>query len=1042
MLYKKNSSPSLPDELFKNPTSEYRGTPFWSWNCKLDKNELMWQIEMLKEMGFGGFHMHVRSGMATPYLGEEFMDLVASCVDKAKKEDMLAWLYDEDRWPSGFAGGYVTKDPQYRIKYLLFTPTPYEVEGGKVRIGNEQATAVRSGLGTLMATFDVLLDENGCLKSYRIIKEGEQPAGRLWYAYLESPRCSPRFNGYTYADTMSKKAIDRFIEITHEAYRKKVGGEFGETIPAIFTDEPQFTHKTTLRFADVPQDVSLPWTDDLCETFAASYGGEDLMSHIPELFWELPDKKVSLIRYHYHDHVCERFASAFADNIGTWCRNNGIMLTGHMMKEPTLLSQTSAVSEAMRSYRAFQLPGIDMLANRHEFTTAKQAQSAARQFGREGVMSELYGVTGWDFDFRGHKLHGDWQAALGVTVRVPHLSWVSMEGEAKRDYPASISYQSSWYKEYSYIENHFSRLNTALTRGRPCVRVGVIHPIESYWLHWGPSEQTALIRDQFDTNFQSLTEWLLFGSVDFDFIAESLLPSQNEKGGNPLEVGCMKYDVIIVPECETLRSTTVERLIAFLEGGGKLIFMGSAPKYVDASPDKAGAAIALYNNPAAERISFSRGAILSALEPYRMIDIRNNSGSMTDNLVHQLRYDGDGMWLFVCPGKDPANPDISRQQGVKITLKGNFTATLYDTLTGNITPQPCTHSKGCTIISTTLNQYDSLLYKLTPSATDAVAEKKPAKAKPIVTPISIPAAVPFTLDEPNVLLLDMAEYAFDDDGFAGPEEILRIDTACRLKLGWTPWNGSADQPWYLPAQKPEHRIRLRFKINSDIVYKNPMLALETPEVAEIVFNGEKIDGVPCGWYIDKAIKTVRLPEIKKGNNILELEYPFGKRTATEWCYILGNFGVEVHGRLAKIVKPVKELAFESITNQTLPFYGGTVTYHFEPSTSGGELELTVPQYRGAVITASVDGSEPAYIAFSPYKVNFGKLPAGRHKLDVKLWLPRTNTCSHLHCADDTLSYPSPGAWRTSGDSWCYEYRLKREGITASPIINEIKYQDN
>ena len=125
MLYKKNTAPQLDAELFKSPTSEYRGTPFWAWNCKLEEEELVRQIDVLKQMGFGGFHMHVRSGMATPYLSDEFMDLVGACVDKAKKEEMLAWLYDEDRWPSGFAGGFVTKDPQYRIKYLLFTPTPY-----------------------------------------------------------------------------------------------------------------------------------------------------------------------------------------------------------------------------------------------------------------------------------------------------------------------------------------------------------------------------------------------------------------------------------------------------------------------------------------------------------------------------------------------------------------------------------------------------------------------------------------------------------------------------------------------------------------------------------------------------------------------------------------------------------------------------------------------------------------------------------------------------------------------------------------------------
>ena len=104
MLYKKNSQKTLSDDLFKNPTSEYRGTPFWSWNCEMTEDMLTRQIEYLKEMGFGGFHMHSRFGMATPYLSDEFMKLVRACTDKAKDENMLAWLYDEDKWPSGFAG--------------------------------------------------------------------------------------------------------------------------------------------------------------------------------------------------------------------------------------------------------------------------------------------------------------------------------------------------------------------------------------------------------------------------------------------------------------------------------------------------------------------------------------------------------------------------------------------------------------------------------------------------------------------------------------------------------------------------------------------------------------------------------------------------------------------------------------------------------------------------------------------------------------------------------------------------------------------------
>ena len=108
MLYKKNSAPSLTEELFRNPTCEYRGTPFWAWNSDLKAEELCRQIAIFKKMGLGGFHMHVRTGMSTNYLSDEFMALIKCCCEKADKEHMLAWLYDEDRWPSGAAGGLVT----------------------------------------------------------------------------------------------------------------------------------------------------------------------------------------------------------------------------------------------------------------------------------------------------------------------------------------------------------------------------------------------------------------------------------------------------------------------------------------------------------------------------------------------------------------------------------------------------------------------------------------------------------------------------------------------------------------------------------------------------------------------------------------------------------------------------------------------------------------------------------------------------------------------------------------------------------------------
>ncbi|MBO4792496.1 MAG: hypothetical protein J5592_09410 [Clostridia bacterium] len=1040
MLYEKNKEKQLAVELFRKPTSEYRGTPFWAWNCRLEKDELLRQIDILKEMGFGGFHMHVRSGMGTEYLGDEFMDLIKSCTDKAERENMLAWLYDEDRWPSGFAGGLVTKDPEYRIRYLLFTPDPYESVPANDKLHpNEQNVMSRSGdHSSLIARFCVELDENGCLSSYRRLADGEEiserESGTVWYAYVESPKLNPRYNGYTYANLLDKPTIDRFIEVTHERYYKTVGDRFGTVVPAIFTDEPQTTMKQTLPFAESKKDVALPWTDDIEDSFREKYG-ISLTDSIPELIWELPEG-ISRARYCYHDHVCDRFASAFADNLGDWCGKHGIMLTGHMMKEPTLTSQTQAVGECMRSLRSFQLPGIDMLADRMEFTTAKQAASVAHQYGREGVMSELYGVTDWNYDFRSHKLHGDWQAALGVSVRVPHLSWVSMEGEAKRDYPASLNYQSSWYGKYSYVEDHFARVNTAMTRGKPVIKIGVIHPVESLWIHWGPSSQTEAARDRLDSAFDKVTSWLLYGSLDFDYISESLLPELCPVAGNPLKVGKMEYDAIVVPGCETLRSTTVERLDAFRKAGGKLVFMGKAPEYMDAVPSARPAELWA----ASVRSEFTRSSLLDALEDVRTVEIRGTSGSLTGNLFSAMRQDGDTRWLFVVHADHPYNKDISRQQEITISVSGSYTAELYDTTAGTVKPLAYSHKNGKTVIPAKMWYHDSLLIRLLPAGEDAYAVvNTPKPAAEVRHPQILIRDAAVSVDEPNVLLLDLCRYALDGEPLSElPEEILRVDTLTRKKLGWPVLGGSANQPWCIPEEPIEHRLRTEYTFDSEIPIPGAKLALELAEDTLIKLNGTPIESKITGWYTDRSVKTVDLPDIPAGRSVIELDAPFGKRTAAERIYLLGDFGVSVDGSLTKITARPDRIGFGALRDKGFPFFGGKITYSFDVCTSLDSLEIRIPRYRAQVYEVSLDGGKPVTCAYAPYSTVFKGTAPGTHKVDVTLYLSRYNSFGRIHCADRAVSYPSPPVWRTSGDAWSYEYNLCEEGILSAPEIREFE----
>ena len=1029
MFYPKSKSEKLDLELFKNPTSEYRAAPFWAWNCEMTPELLTKEIDYIKEMGFGGFHMHPRVGLATPYLSDDFMSLVKTCVNKAKSEGMRAYLYDEDKWPSGFAGGLNTKDNvEYRQKSLKLTTIPYN--DGTLTVDEDidnSTSEMPKSKYYFLACYDVMLDGDGYMTSYKRIDISQKASGIKLFAYVEYMPPTPWCNGGAFVDTLSKPAIENFVKITHERYKEAVGGEFGTVVPSIFSDEPQMTGKTYLNTPFERGFVLMPYTTDFDETFKKTYGFS-IVDKLPELMYELSDGEISRARYCFHDHSAERFASAFADTIGDWCVKNGIDFPCHMMMEPALWMQTIATGETMRSYRSITLPGIDMLADHHELSTAKQCQSAARQYGREGMMSELYGVTNWYYDFKGHKQQGDWQAAFGVTFRVPHLFWVSMGGEAKRDYPASIGYQSPWYKEYPYIEDHFARINTVMTRGKPVVNIGVIHPIESYWLRFGPLSQTSLERNELQRKFYELINWLVFGSQDFDLISESLLTHQFAGAHGGFGVGVAKYSAVIVPNLTTIRSSTLDALEKFAAAGGKIIFMGDVPKHVDALPSDRAEKLAAR----ASVIDWNKKDLFKLIESDREVLLAEKNGEFAANLVYNMREDGDVRHLFVAHVTEPKDYDVSPMESYDITLRGEWALTLMDTMSGETMPLAATYECGNTKFGWICGRCDSLLIEMKKGRSEAgfsFAEKKYSSVE------YLSECAPYTLSEPNVLLLDMPAFSVEGGEKRPPKYILDADNEIRDALGLRRRGSSMAQPWACPIDKnPSARATLYFEINSEIDCA-AKLGLESVDYSTVYLNGEPADMTPVGYYVDEdAVKVIELPNIKKGKNELKIDLRVGDITQIEAYYLLGDFGVSVIGRNIKLTEREKTLYFDDTTKQGLAFYGGNITYRFEYD-GGGKKTIEVRRFVGTAISVDVDGKRvPGMLAFPPNRLYLGDLPCGKHIIDVTLYGNRMNTLGQLHNTILKPSYTDPGMWRPKGRFFTPEYMLRRHGILTTPVI--------
>lgn len=1022
-----NSNKNFEKKAFENPPREYRGAPFWAWNTKLSKKRIKEQIEILKEMGMGGFHIHSRIGLDTEYLGEEFLEDVRYCAELAEKNGMRCFLYDEDKWPSGYGGGRVTVQRKFANQFLLFSPEK-KPDGFMEQKTPKQITRLPvSGEGKLLARYQVVL-ENGRLQNYRMLRQDEPDSCADWYAYQVTSSPSPWFNNQPYVDTLNPKAIQKFLQVTYERYENAVGGLFGKEIPSIFTDEPQFAQKDNFSFAACEEELKIPWTEAMDEIFRKRED-ESLLEHLPELFWEL-ESGVSRIRYLYHDLAAELFAESYSDQIGKWCVDHGIYLTGHVMEEETLGSQTRALGEAMRQYRGFAVPGIDILADRYEYTTAKQAQSIAHQMGREGVLSELYGVTNWDFDFRRHKRQGDWQAALGVTLRVHHLSWMSMKGEAKRDYPAPLDEHSPWYRKYHLIEDYFARINTVLTRGKPDVHIAVIHPVESYWLFYGPNEQTAKRRAQMEYNFQSLTRWLLFGLLDFDFLSERMLPDQYEKSDRPgLKVGEMCYEVVIVPPLETVRSSTLNILREFSRKGGKVFWLGEKPAYIDAVGKKENYSELDFGT----LIPFSEFAVGEAMKSVRQVQmIRLKDGKAADSYLSNIRLEGDDKWIFLAPGKKSEKVSVPEKQDYRIIVPGYYSAELLHPDDGKIEEFPVVWVNRQTQMEISLWEDDSILLHLSKRKKNSLESKK---GKYNLAGY-LRETEKFFLEEENVLLLDRGEIWLGKEKFA-EGEFLKGEDKLRRKLGYSLRTDAFPQPWLQKKNsQPSVVIRMHCTISSEENIKNVSLAAETSIFWKIQWNG-KTCAIRKRKWMDAAYQVFGPLEVQKGKNDLWIELPFGEKTELEWMYLTGKFGVAVQGMSGILTSFPSQITYGSLISQKLPFYGGNITYRtFLRIEKRKHIALQIPDFAGALLEVQADEREKIPVYLSPYTADLGVLEPGTHEINITCYGNRFNQFGQLHNRNHQETYYGPKTWRTQGAAWSEEYQFGPAGILSAPVIWE------
>ncbi|MCL5270358.1 MAG: hypothetical protein M1457_07385, partial [bacterium] len=1053
-------------ETFVNPGSAYRGKPFWAWNGRLDPAELRRQVRVFERMGMGGAFLHSRVGLATPFLGKDWFDAIRAAVDESARLGMEAWIYDEDRWPSGSAGGLATQDPRHAMKYLTMRIVP---AGGFVR--------PEGFLGAWQARLDGQVARD--VQPWRENESGAPPPeeARLLVFAVEPMAPSTWYNGAAYLDTLSHEAVGHFIDVAYAPYIMETGGQFGKAIPGFFTDEPNFLPVEASMRRDLSRPC-LPWTPELPRVFRRRYG-YDLLEHLPELFIEVEGKPLPRARLHFRDCVTALFVDAFPRQIADWCAGQGLALTGHALLEEPLHAQTLCTGSAMRFYEPMQIPGVDILTEfSYEYDTVKQCASVAHQMGRRWMLSELYSRTGWDFPFEGYKALGDWQAALGVNLRCHHLSWYSMRGQAKRDRPASINFQSPWWGQWRVVEDYFARLNVLLAAGRPVRRLLVIHPIESMWLRQRPwinglgsfdmhGDKHEDVR-ALDRMLTDLRDGLLQEHIDFDYGDEEMMSRlgavRADGGAARLAVGQADYDAVLVPPLLTIRPSTLRLLEAFRQAGGKVVFAGEPPAAVDGAASDAARRLA----GECERAPRERAAIVGAVEAaVRRVSIRTvgagensaatagatgGGGATMDGeapkVLYMLREVGADQVLFIC------NTDRTAPAGrLAIRVRkpdgaaggGALQAARWNPADGGRKAIAATDEGDWTALGADLPASGSALFVIGP----VVAEGLPAAAswlearRTALGPIET-----IQLGEPNILVLDRPRYRIGEGDEQGPLEILRIDRAVREAAGLPQRADDMIQPWARPpaSQGPAVDVALRYPFRIEALPPGPIdLVMEDPEHFEIRLNGAPVGhGVGDtgeGWWADPALRRVRLdaPLLRLGENELSLALRYDADANLETVFLSGDFGVRIEGAQAILVAPVRTLDFGDWTAQGLPFYGADVTYRFRVRVSakaGEHCFLTAPDFKGALVRVRVGDHEAGCLAWPPYELDLTPwIGQGETELALQVYAGRRNCFGPLHQVNPKPQGILPWNYLTVGNDWREEYHLKPFGLMRAPELS-------
>lgn len=551
----------------------------------ITKEDIREQLEQMKANGIGGVEqitmppVYEKGGCEYP--SPEYFELLSYAVEQAGALGLEfsvnfggpgwiwggQWVPKEDQSANLISSMLELEGPQVFSGPLSDKATinPRDVPRSTPIIAPEdrlvKVVAGRVERGRLRA--DSLVDLSGLIQGRNVtwqVPEGKWQLMGFWMTQR---------NNADAVNHLDEGAMSRYCERLGEQYVKAIGEHLGKTVESFFSDSfevPTFRN-------------GIYWADSLFARFQEAKG-YDLTPLLPALWWEVDDLSPK-IRYDVNHFLHEQGMRAFFNTFLDWCKRHNVK--GRIQPYGFVTDNIEGAGKAdipemeVTPGEKDAVPWFDNRIGVRDYVA-----SGAHLYGRNVVTVEAFTYLHWD-PYRATleelKAATDGFLRAGANKFYNHGFLGTPETGVTPNrgfYPAiHISPDNTWWPYYKYLAEYAARSCWLLRQGQYVSNVAVYSPLANQWTLY-PFNARKWTRE---FEWGPLGQLLVSNGYGYDLVNDDVLQHRATMHGTELKLGEMNYEVLILPEVESLPLETMKRVETYVKQGGVVIALEWTPEF-------------------------------------------------------------------------------------------------------------------------------------------------------------------------------------------------------------------------------------------------------------------------------------------------------------------------------------------------------------------------------------------------------------------------------------------------------------------------------